>query len=292
MRKHLIVLLTIALVFSLGLVGCGNQTDKDQTGEKKETIVIGVTPWTSTLVPSHIVNLLLTELGYDVKMQNADAGIVYAGLAKGDINVFMDSWLPDTHEDYMNEYGAKIDDVAVSYYEGELGWVVPTYLEDINSIEDLVGNENLFGGRVVGIDEGAGLTATSRELIEEYGLDYNYVTSSEAAMMAQATKEIANEKPILFVGWRPHSMFAMWDLKILEDSKNMFKTQEVHVLASQDLKDRANSAYQFLSSWSISVAEIEEMILLLDENSRLKPEDVAAEWIENNRAKVDSMLGK
>lgn len=292
MKKLLMFSLIIVLLFSTALIGCSSgEGDKTDKADKPEEIVIGVTPWTSTLIPSHIVNILLSDLGYDVKLQNADAGIVYAGLAKGSINVYMDSWLPDTHKSYMDEYGANIDDIAVSYYDGELGWTVPTYV-DIDTIEEIKGQEDLFDGKLIGIDEGAGMTTTSREMIEKYDLDIDYITSSEAAMLAQATKDIANEKPILFLGWRPHSMFAMWDLKIISDADNTFSTQEVHVLASTDLKERAPEAYALLSNWSIDVGEIEEMILELENNPRIKPEDIAQEWIDNNQDKVNEMLGK
>ena len=122
---------------------------------------------------------------------------MYTGLASGQIDVFMDSWLPDTHKNYMDKYGDKITDTAISYPNGELGWVVPTYMTDINSIEDLIGKENLFEGKVYGIDEGAGITETSREVIKGYELNLDYATSSEAAMLAQAKKLIPAEKPVL-----------------------------------------------------------------------------------------------
>lgn len=289
MKNLLKFSLVVVMLFSTALIGCSS--GEEDNAEKPETIVIGVTPWTSTLIPSHIVNILLGDMGYDVKLQNADAGVVYTGLAQGSINVYMDAWLPDTHKSYMDEYGKDIDDVSVSYYDGDLGWVVPTYV-DIDTIEEIKGNEDLFDGKVIGIDTGAGMTTTSIEMIDKYDLDLDYITSSEAAMLAQATKDIANEKPILFLGWHPHSMFAMWDLKILTDAENTFKTQEIHVLASTDLKERAPEAYEFLSNWSIDVEEIEEMILKLESNPRLKAEEVAQEWIDNNQDKVNEMLGK
>lgn len=291
MRKSIIITLALVLVMSIALVGCGDNGDNGDGVATKE-IVMGVTPWTSTLLPSHVVNIILTDLGYDVTMSNADAGVVYAGLARGDIDLFLDAWLPHTHADYWAEYGADIDDVAVSYYEGELGLVVPGYLEDINSIEDLIGNEDMFDGRIVGIDSGAGITKTTLEVIEHYGLDLEYITSSEAAMMAQATKDIANEEPILFVGWRPHSMFAMWDIKILEDEANLYKTSEVHTLAATDLKENAPEAYAFLKNWSIGVDEIEEMIFKTEGKDGKDPAVVAQEWVDNNQDRINEMLGK
>ncbi len=94
----------------------------------------------------------------------------------------------------------------------------------------------------------------------------------------------------LFLGWRPHSMFAMWDLKVISDADDTFSTQEVHVLASTDLKERAPEAYALLSNRSISVGDIESMILELEKGG--KAEEIAQEWIDNNQDKVNEMLGK
>src|SRR5699024_11089401 len=146
---------------------------------------------------------------------------------------------------------------SLSYPDGELGWVVPDYMDEINSIEDIIGKEEeLFGGKVYGIEEGAGITETSRELIEAYDLDIEYVLSSEGAMLAQAKKSINAEEPVLFVGWRPHTMFVEFDIKILEDPKEVFKTSEVHVLTNNDFAEKAPEAFAFLSNWSMDVDDI------------------------------------
>src|SRR5690606_42055743 len=54
-------------------------------------------------------------------------------------------------------------DLGIWLDEAPLTWTVPTYLEDINSIADLQGNGDLFGGQVVGIEPSAGLTRISRD---------------------------------------------------------------------------------------------------------------------------------
>lgn len=292
--------LMFILVFSV-LTACGganennNAGDQNQTGEETATkdveITFGVTPWSSTVPPTKIAELLLKDMGYKVNEISADAGGVYAGMAKGDIDVFMDSWLPDMHRNYMNQFGDKIDDVSVSYPDGELGWVVPSYVEDINSVEDIKGNEDKFDGKIYGIEEGAGMTQTSRDMIDAYGLDLQYVASSEGGMLAQASKEIKNEKPVLFLGWRPHPMFVNYDLKVLKDPKGFFKTSEVHVLTNKGFKDKAPEAYDFFSKWSIDVGDIEKMIVEIDTNGR-DPEEVAQEWIDNHQDKVKEMTGK
>jgi len=295
LKKLVMLGLVLSLVITLALAGCTQGSDTkegvapDENSNKDITLTFGVTPWTSTVPPTYVAKLLLEDMGYTVKLQNADVGVVYTGLSSGSLDIFMDAWLPDMHKNYMEQYGDKLVDTAVSYTEGELGWAAPSYV-DIDSVADIVGNEELFKGKIYGIDEGAGMTITSREMIDAYGLDLEYVASSEAAMLAQVQKELAKEEPVLFLGWRPHSMFVKFDIKVLEDPKEYFKTSEVHVITTSGLADKAPEAFEFLANWSMPVGDIEQMILDIDDGA--DPEERAKQWIEENQDKVSKMLGK
>jgi glycine betaine/proline transport system substrate-binding protein len=286
------------LIISILLVGCGGtdggNEDNGETGgdNAKEDITInmGVTPWTSTVPPTKVAKLLLEDMGYTVEETNADAGGVYTGLSRGDLDVFMDAWLPVMHANYMEQYADTLEDTAVSYTEGELGWVIPTYVEGIETVEDLKGKEDLFGGKIYGIEAGAGMTITSQEMIDELGLDLEYVASSEGGMLAQAQRMIANEEPVLFLGWRPHPMFVNFDLKVLPSPEGYFETSEVHVITNKELKDKAPEAYDFLSNWKMSVTDIEDMIVQIEDGK--DEEEVAQEWIDNHPDEVKAMLGE
>lgn len=286
--------LFFVLIFTL-LVGCSsnNETGGDAGGDDRKdvTIKFGVTPWTSTIPPTKVAKLVLEEMGYKVEETNADAGGVYTGLSRGDLDVFMDAWLPVMHANYMEKYSDTLVDTAVSYKDGELGWVLPTYVEGIETVADLKGKEDLFDGKIYGIEEGAGMTITSREMIEELGLDLEYVASSEGGMLAQAQRLLTKEEPVLLLGWRPHPMFAKYDLKVLESPSGYFETSEVHVITNHELKDKAPEAYEFLSNWSMNVSDIEEMIVQIEEDGK-DAEEVAKEWIENNKEAVNAMVGK
>ena len=295
MLKSIKSLSKLGLIFTIttGLfMGCASDKDvvNDQVNTSDKKIIFGVTPWTSTIPPTKIAGLILKDMGYTVEEISADAGSVYAGLSKGDVDVFMDSWLPDTHKNYMDTFGENIDDVSVSYPDGELGWVIPNYIEGINSMDDLKGKEDLFGGKIYGVEEGAGITIASKEALEGYGFDFEYVASSEGAMLAQVSKLMKNEEPVIFVGWRPHPMFINYDLNVLKDEKEYFKTSEIHVIANKSLKEEQPEAYEFLSKWSIDVGDVEKMIVEIE--SGKSAEEVAKEWISNNQDKVNKMLGK
>ncbi len=291
--------LSIIGISALVLAACGGAQETAQQSEpageagsstQGVELTIGETPWTSTVPPTYVAKHLLEEMGYKVSIQKADAGVVYTGLSKGDIDIFMDAWLPDMHKNYIEKYADTLVDTAVSYPNGELGWVVPTYMEDINSIDDIAGKEDLFNGMIYGIEEGAGITETSRKLIEAYGLKLEYAASSEPGMLTQAKRLIDKKEPVLFVGWRPHPMFVNFDLKVLPDSKGIFQASEVHVITNKGLQEKAPEAFAFLSNWSIPVGDIEQMIVKIEAGAT--PEEVAKEWVEANPDHVKQMLGQ
>ncbi|WP_026689728.1 glycine betaine ABC transporter substrate-binding protein [Alteribacter aurantiacus] len=291
------------LAVLLAIAACGVDEEFDETEEsspgedegevaedRDETIRLGVTNWTSTIPPTYIAKEILEDMGYTVELQEADAGAVYTGLSRGDLDVFMDAWLPDMHKDYMEQYEDSIESISVSYEEGELGWVVPEYVDDINTVEDLKGQEDLFDNRIFGIEEGAGMTETSREMIQSFDLDLDYVASSESGMLTEVQRHISSEEPILFLGWRPHPMFVDYDLRVLEGDEDYFATSEVHVVVNKDLAEKAPEAYEFLENWSIDIQDVEEMIVEIEEGG--DEEEIAREWVEENEDLVSEMMGQ
>src|SRR5699024_12706018 len=115
--------------------------------------------------------------------------------------------------------------VTLSSESAPLGITVQSYVEDVNTMEDLKYNEE-FGESVdwdiVGIDPGAGIMQNTEEALDEYSLDnWDLTTSSEAAMLTELQTAIENEEPIIVPLWKPHWAFGDMDLKMLEDSKEI-----------------------------------------------------------------------
>ncbi|SIS49193.1 glycine betaine ABC transporter substrate-binding protein [Salimicrobium flavidum] len=287
MKKLFITLMTITMVSILAACGSTEEgsAENEASGEK-ETITLGVTPWTSTVPPTEVAQLVIEDMGYNVEQTQADVASTFMGLSGGDIDAYMDSWMP-VHEVYFEKYSDSIEDTATSYDDAASGLVIPEYVEGVNTISDLKGNEDKFGNTIYGIEEGASATEELRDLIEEYDLDMELVPSSEGGMMAQAQKDMSKEKPVVFYGWRPHTMFNKFDIKLLEDEDGFFESASVHVVTNKNLEEKAPDVYNFLSNWSISIDDVEEMILKIEEGADKK--DVAKEWIENNKDKIDNM---
>lgn len=286
--KRLIIgtVITLVIIVSATLLF----GEKRGGGSDGETITLGVTPWSSTIPPTEIARLIIEDMGYTVKEVKADAGNVFIGLSRGDIDVFMDSWLP-AHELHLEKYKDSIEDTAISYDEIATGIVVPTYMTDINHVNDLKGKEDLFKGELFGIEDGASATGIINDMLADYDLDMVQVNSSEGGMLAQAQRLMQSETPVAFYGWRPHTMFNKFDLKVLEDDKGHFESASVHVITNNKLDQKASDVHQFLSNWSIPIDDVEEMILKIEDEDA-DPTKLAEEWIKNNQDKVKAMIGK
>lgn len=295
MKKTLFILITILL--SIAMYGCSSGSDSEDTGNSatddstKPTINFGVTNWTSTVPPTKIAGKILENMGYKVKETNADAGSVYTGLANGDLDVFMDSWFPAQRQ-YIEKYSDSIESISVSYDNANSGMVVPKYMEDINDVSDLKGKEDIVNNEMFAIGAGDPAMQDMEKVIDFYDLDLEMVNSSEAAMLAAAEGKMKEEKPVLFYGWRPHSMFDKYDLKILTNKeataeKGLFDKSTIHIIANKKFEEKAPEAYKFLSNWSISMEDMEKMIAKIDNGK--DPDDVTQAWIDNHQDKIDKM---
>lgn len=292
MRKKGMLVLVAVLVVGLLVAGtgCGG-------GAAGKEVTIALTPWSTTIPTTNIAKILLEEeLGCKVNVQNADAGVTYSGLASGDIDVFLDAWLPHMHGDYMDKYGENIEDIGAVYTEGVLGWVAPTYVEpdsiaELNDYKDKFDSDGDGKGEIVGIEAGAGMMRTSKEIIDAYGLDFELVEASEWAMMAEADKAIKENRWIVFLGWSPHWMFAKYDLKYLEDPKGFWTGDEVHVLVTEGLDKRAPEVVDFLKKFKVSIEDMNRMIYDIEVEKK-DPVAVARAWIDEHPDEVKAMLGK
>ena len=203
----------------------------------KGTITIGFLPsWTDGRSTAYLLQDQLGKLGYDVKMQTlSDAGPLYAGLSQGDVDIFPSAWPELTQKAYMDTYRGSIDDLGTYYDDARLTIAVPTY-SDIDSIDQLKGRGAQFGGKIIGIEPGAGLTAQTQKMMPEYGLDgeYQLVTSSTAAMLTELKSATDKKQDIAVTLWRPFWANSAFPVKDLKDPKGaMGKPEGLHFLGAK-----------------------------------------------------------
>lgn len=282
-NRLVILLLTLTMLAATILVGCGGDQQANKAGEKGK-IILGYVEWDSEIASTHVVKEVLESQGYEVDARSVDAALMYQGLSQGDFDAIVSAWLPGTHKGYYEKVKHTVENLGPNLEGARIGLVVPTYM-DIDSIEDLNSIKGQLGGKIVGIEPGAGVMLTTEAAIKEYGLDYELLGSSSAAMAAELSSAIKDEKPIVVTGWTPHWKFAKFDLKYLDDPKGVYGGEEhIATLARQGLKDDHPEAYAILDKFNWQPADMEAVMLKIEEG--MSPEDAAKEWVESNSDKV------
>ncbi|MFL0565024.1 glycine betaine ABC transporter substrate-binding protein [Microbacterium sp. 179-I 1D1 NHS] len=300
-KRHLTGILAIGAAASLALAGCatGNQAagGSQEGGEDSlGTITLGYLPsWTDGLSTAYLLEDQLQKAGYTVKMQElTEAGPLYAGLAQGDVDIYPSAWPELTHKSYMDKYGDKIDDLG-AYYEGaKLTIAVPDYV-DIDSIDDLKANADRFGGKIYGIEPGAGLTKQTQEsMLPGYGLEdtYELVTSSTAAMLTELDSAEAAQRDIVVTSWRPFWANDRYNLKDLEDPKGaMGEAEALHFLATDGFKEEYPEAAELIAGITLDdeqYASLEDTVV--NKYGEGKYAEAIDEWLTENPDAYDTIV--
>jgi len=262
-----------------------------------ETITLGIIPsWTDGLSTAYLWKNILEGEGYTVEIQElSEAAPLYTGLANGDVDVYPSAWPEVTHASYMEQYGDDIEDVGTYYDNAKLTFAVPEYT-DITSIEDLTGNADRFNGRIVGIEPGAGLTEVTKDsVMPEYGLedDYELVTSSTTAMLAELKKATDNEQDIVVTLWRPFWANSEFPVKDLEDPKGALGEPEgLHELARTGFSDEFADVAEMMGNMKLDdqqYGQLEDMVV--NEYGDGKEDEAIEAWLEENPDFVESLKG-
>ena len=288
------LLLTLVFALLVGLIGgCGGGGGQSGGGgaEDGNSLTIGYIEWDEDVAVSNLAKVLLEDdLGYNVELTLLDVGPVYNGVAQGELDAFLDVWLPTTHQTYWDQYKDQVVDLG-QWYEGtaSLGLGVPDYVE-AQSIQDLNQYRDEFGGQIIGIEPGSGIVrVTAENAIPDYGLDYELVESSTPTMLSELEQALQNQEPIVFTAWKPHWMFTAYDIRYLEDPKGaMGGSEQLSAIAREGLQEDSPEAFELLDNIYLTEKQLGELELAIKEAG--DPEQGVRDWLEQNREAADSWL--
>lgn len=266
----ILIALTIGMVYS-----CRNATN-----DKKVTIAY--VNWAEGVAMTHLSKVLLEREGYTVDLKNADVAPVFAAVAGGDADVFLDTWMPVTHKEYIDKFGAKLEMLGTNFKNARIGLVVPDYVK-VNSIEELNANAAMFDGKIVGIDAGAGIMSKAEAAVKDYGLKLELQSASEAAMLAILKKSIDAKQPVVITGWSPHYIFSNYKLKFLNDPKEVFGAVEsIQTVANKDFVLANPQVTTFFRNFQLDDQELSSLMAAMEssDNEKVAVEKWLTEHVE------------
>lgn len=247
--------------------------------------------WAEGIAVTHLAREILEEQGFQVELLNADIAPIFTSLARGKTDVFLDSWLPVTHESYFEKYQGKFEILGQVFDSARIGLVVPVYVP-INSIEEMPKFTGHFKGKIIGIDAGTGIMKCTETAIDDYGLDYELMFSSGPAMTALLDKAIKKNEWIVVTGWTPHWMFDRYELKVLDDPKGIYGiSEQIQAIARSGFSKEHPFAAELLGNIHLTDKQISSLMSAI-EQTRGTEREVVREWIRQNRSLVDSWIPK
>ncbi|WP_181349572.1 glycine betaine ABC transporter substrate-binding protein [Thalassobacillus sp. CUG 92003] len=265
----------------------GDGSDNGENTEEKGTVRIGMNNWAENVAVSNMWKIILEEKGYTVELEQVEKGFLYEALAAGDLDIGMEIWLPNTDKAFYDQYEEEID-WRETWYEGtQLGLVVPSYMENMNTIEDLNKNQDTFNdNQIVGIDAGASLMSLTEDAISEYDLDYELAASSGPTMTTELKNAISEEAPIVVTLWKPHWAFAEMDLKFLEDTKGVYgESEDISYAARQGLEDDMPTITKWFDNFMLDDQQLGSLMAALNEAETSA--EGAQNWIDENQDLID-----
>jgi glycine betaine/proline transport system substrate-binding protein len=297
-----------ALVVALLVVaGCGG--GGASSSSSGGTLTLGNIGWQENVAVANLTKVILEEdLDYDeVELKTLDVGLLFEGVAGGDLDAFQDVWIPN-HTQLLSEVENDVEHLD-PWYEGttSFGLAVPSYMKGVNSIADL----NQSGAeRIIGIEPGAIITTKIDEhVIPDYNLKLEHEPSSTAAMLAEVEGLYKDKEPFVFPPWCPNPMCGevsgwdawggtrdlggMFDFRYLEDPKNsqgnLDEPAKISAIVNEDLADDEPVAYAFINNLRLSDKELvtlENEIAAAGDNA---PKGVQA-WLKENQDVVQPAI--
>lgn len=294
-KRHLTGALVLGTAATLALAGCAGGDGSAATlenGDQQDLTIAVFNGWDEGIAASELWKAVLEEKGYNVEFEYADVAPVYQGLTDDDYDVVLDTWLPITHADYIEQYGDEMVDLGAWNEDAKLTIAVN---EDapIDSLSELAENADMFDNRLVGIEPGSGLNrVTEEEVIPTYGLeDMDYLTSSTPAMLAELTAATDAGENIAVTLWRPHWAYDAFPIKDLEDTEGALGDAEgIHSFGGKSFEEN----FPTLSGWlkdftmdSDTLYSLENAMFNGSETDDYAP--VVEQWISENQEWVDSL---
>ena len=259
-----------------------------------KTLKIVYVDWDCAVASSNLAKAVLEDkLGYRVVLLPVSHEVMWASVANGEADVMVTAWLPDTHAEAYGKVKNQVDTLGKLVGGARLGLAVPDYVP-LRSIDELEANAEALGGRIVGIDPGAGLMRLTGKALKDYEITQLQLVSGSGASMATALAEaIRRQEWIVVTAWSPHWMFSRWPMHYLDDPLgSLGKEESVFKVGRIGLKNDHPDAWAFLTNFRYE--DTSQLQRLMDWNQQrgTDPMQNARRFMKENPRLVDAWLKK
>jgi glycine betaine/proline transport system substrate-binding protein len=269
---------------------CSGVSTASQSSEKTITVALPA-GYDDTVAVTGLWQELLSEHGYKLETRSVDLAAGFSGVARGDLDGYLNAWLPTTHGTFVDKYKDQLTILDKPFFDNDrLVLVAPKSVPE-NTIGDVVANASAYNSKIVGIEAGSGEMKILPDVLKKYDATdkLNIVAGSTPATLAALKDAAAKNKPVVATLWTPHWAFASMPIKILEDNLGGWpKPDGSYVVLSKKFAEKNAEIAKWMSKFKITEDQFSS--LMLDVSQASSPTDGAKKWLENpdNKKSADS----
>lgn len=275
----------ILIVATLSLSAAGTRA-----GESPR-ITLASVGWTGVTVKTEMAAAILSSLGYRTKQITMSVPIVYVALSKGDADIFLGNWMPSMASiaDKHFQDGSVIQ-YSTNMKGAKYTLAVPTYCADagLRHFKDIVTFGEELDWKIYGIEAGNDGNMIIQSMIDKdmFGLGkFSLVSSSEVGMLLEVQSCTRRKKPIVFLGWSPHSMNERIDMTYLNGStEETFGgsdgTAAVWTNTRKGLESDHPNVAVFLKNLVFPIAMMNQIMTDIHETTSLPPRTAGLNWLK------------
>src|SRR3990167_8040597 len=237
-----------ATVFLGGLLLAASSFHAQAEDASCSTVKLGDPGWSDIAVTNGIASFLLEGLGYKAQTQTLAVPIIFAGLQKGQVDVFLGNWMPAQQSNYDKFVASgEVAKLAQNLSGTEYTLAVPTYAYEagVKTFADLDKFADKFDNKLYGIASGSPANESIRQMIEA----------------DQVGRAVKRDQFVVFLGWTPHPMNVNYDIKYLKGGEKYFGASgSVNTLARKDYATECPNVGKLLSNLNFT-QEMENAIM-------------------------------
>ena len=291
-------------------------------------VVIGVPNWPSVRVTAHVLKVIMEDnLGLEVELQNGTNPIVFEAMDSGAMHVHPEVWLPNQqnlHDTFIEgKKTVSMNPHGVPAFTGMCVTKHTAQTVGIKSLSELTDPDMAKNFDTDGDGKGeiwigaSGWASTNIEKIraKSYGFDetMNLMEMDETLALAQVDNAVAQKKPIVFMCYTPHHMFALHELVVLDEPAHdpakwniiqptddpawlekssapvAWSVPHLHIAYAAKLAEAQPAAAELLSKIKFDTDTISSMTFALVVEKQ-DPAEFAKKWVADNGKTVDGWL--
>jgi glycine betaine/proline transport system substrate-binding protein len=253
--------------------------------------------WNDLALTTGTASVLLNALGYKPASSVLAIEVLYAGLKRGDLDVFLGYWDPAMvhyYKPYQDD--GSVETVHRNLTGAKYTFAVPTYVYDagVHDIADLSKFTDKFEKKMYGIEPGSNELALNIVKDPSFHLDgWTVVESSEQGMLAEVERKTHRHEWIVFQGWAPHPMNDKFQMSYLTGGDKYygpdFGAATVSTQVRKGYMDACPNVATLLRNLTFDIPyENRGMGHLIDEG--MSPVDAAAKAIKEQPNHLDGWL--